>query len=93
MQEEPAVTLDYADRSARAMQKRSVWLSAFGIGGIATAIGGGVFFVAVASSSRTAGATRSFQLKWEQRQQQIEEAVRTEDAARMACMGDRKDPR
>jgi hypothetical protein len=51
---------------------------------VAVTAGGLIAFAALTMPTRTAGATRSSRLRWEERQQQIETAVKAQDAGSSA---------
>jgi hypothetical protein len=48
--------------------------------GISLAVGGVCFWLVQANLGQTRGATRSCKLKWEQRQSQVDEAIRADEA-------------
>ncbi len=56
-------------------------LTPFGALGILAAVAGGLFVLVQATSTRTLGATRSYRLKCEERQQQIEAVVQEDSVA------------
>jgi hypothetical protein len=60
------------------------WVTGLGIGVIVL---GGLFWAANASTTRTAGATRSARLEWQSRQAQIEQAIQ-QDAAKTPHVGE-----
>ena len=56
-------------------------LTPLGVLGILGAVAGGLFVLVQATSTRTLGATRSYRLKCEERQQQIEAVVQEDSVA------------
>jgi len=60
----------------------SIWQ---GIGAIVVTIGGVVTFALLTTPTRLAGATRSARLRWQQRQQEVQQAIES------ACSLEKKD--
>lgn len=60
----------------RPMRKRRLWRALLDAAGLTITVGGVVFIVVASSMSRVRGATRSARLKWEERQRQVDQAVR-----------------
>lgn len=61
------------------MCKRPAWHAALRTAGVLFAGAGALFAIAWASMPRLSGATRSAKLKFDQRQREVDQAVRMED--------------
>jgi|GEM_PF-2452810 len=71
---------DGASMQPQPMRKRPAWHTALRGAGILIAGAGTFFAIAWASMPRLSGATRSAKLKFDQRQQEVDQAVQREDS-------------